>query len=70
MIPVVILIATFITVAIFFIKQLTVFFGFDKLDLSQVLISIIIGFVSVIWYELAKWQKRKRSAKVQQRYAR
>jgi Ca2+-transporting ATPase len=70
MIPVVILITTFITVAIFFIKQLTVFFGFDKLDLSQVLISIIIGFVSVIWYELAKWHKRRRSAKVQQRYAR
>lgn len=62
MIPVVILITTFITVVIFLIKRLTIFFGFDKLDLSQVSVSIVIGFISVIWYELVKWKKRRRSA--------
>jgi Ca2+-transporting ATPase len=60
MIPVVILITSFITIAIFFIKRLTVFFGFGNVDLTQVSVSIVIGFISVIWYELVKWKKRKR----------
>lgn len=64
MIPVITLITTVITVAIFLIKKLTVFFGFDKLDLFQTSVSIIIGFVSVIWYEVVKWKKRRRFTKI------
>jgi Ca2+-transporting ATPase len=64
MIPRVIFITISITVAIFFIKQLTIFFGFDKLDLFQLSVSVTIGFISVIWYELVKWQKRRHTAKI------
>ncbi|MGZ3822949.1 MAG: cation-translocating P-type ATPase, partial [Mucilaginibacter sp.] len=45
-----------ITIAILglllFVKILTKFFGFEPLNLPELLISITIGFVSVIWYEL------------------
>ncbi len=64
MIPTVILITSVITVAIFFIEKLTAFFLFGKLNLSQIWVGIITGFISVIWYELVKWQKRYRSAKI------
>jgi Ca2+-transporting ATPase len=51
-----------ITIAILglllFVKPLTKFFDFESLDASQLLISIGIGFVSVIWYEAVKWWKR------------
>ena len=51
-----------ITVAILglllFVKPLTNFFGFQTLNLSEILISVDIGFISVIWYELIKWGKR------------
>jgi P-type Ca2+ transporter type 2C len=40
------------------VKPLTRFFKFEYLNLSQLLISIGIGFVSVIWYEAIKWRKR------------
>ncbi|MEO8117163.1 MAG: cation-translocating P-type ATPase [Bacteroidota bacterium] len=41
-----------------FVKPLTKFFQFESLNLSQLLICIAIGFVSVIWFELVKWAKR------------
>lgn len=64
MIPVVILITTIVSAAIFAIGKLTVFFEFGKLNLHQLSISIIIGFVSVIWFELVKWQKRRHFARI------
>ncbi|MGZ3753284.1 MAG: cation-translocating P-type ATPase, partial [Mucilaginibacter sp.] len=58
-----------ITIAILglllFVKILTKFFGFEPLNLPELLISITIGFVSVIWYELIKWIKRIRSSRRQ-----
>ncbi|WP_435353126.1 cation-translocating P-type ATPase [Emticicia sp. SJ17W-69] len=51
-----------ITIAILslllFVKPLTKFFDFEALNLSQLLICIGIGFISVIWYEAVKWWKR------------
>ncbi len=51
-----------ITIAIcgllFYVKPLTHFFKFETLNLSQLLISVAIGFLSVIWYEVVKWRKR------------
>lgn len=48
-----------ITIAILslllFVKPLTKFFDFEALNLTQLLICIGIGFVSVIWYEAVKW---------------
>lgn len=44
-----------------FVKPLTVFFEFETMTVIQLLFSIGIGFLSVIWYEAVKWRKRKLS---------
>ena len=41
-----------------FIKPLAAFFLFESLSVSQLFISIGIGFLSVMWFELVKWRKR------------
>ena len=46
--------------ALLYVKPLTEFFGFEQMNISQLLISSGIGFLSVIWYEIIKWIKRKR----------
>jgi Ca2+-transporting ATPase len=47
-----------ITGLLLYLKPLTNFFQFQHLNLSQLSISIGIGFLSVIWYEVIKWRKR------------
>ncbi len=51
-----------ITIAIsgllLYVKPLTNFFKFETLNLSQLSISVAIGFLCVIWYEVVKWRKR------------
>ncbi len=53
-----------ITIAIFglliFVKPLASFFNFEAINIEQLLISIGIGFVFVIWFEIVKWRKRSR----------
>lgn len=49
-----------ITGLLLFIPPLTTFFSFEPLSFSQLSISIGIGFLSVIWYEVVKWRKRNR----------
>ncbi|SOE23417.1 Ca2+-transporting ATPase [Spirosomataceae bacterium TFI 002] len=44
---------------ILFVPPLTSFFEFETLNLLQIAISISIGFVSVIWFEIVKGLKRK-----------
>ena len=48
-----------ITGLLLFVKTFATFFGFVRPNVYQLLISIAIGFVSVIWYELVKWNKRR-----------
>jgi Ca2+-transporting ATPase len=43
---------------ILFVPPITLFFDFDPISLNQLLLSVSIGFISVIWYELVKWYKR------------
>ena len=56
---------TGITIAIvgllLFVAPLTKFFKFEKLSLLQLLLSMLIGFISVIWYEVVKWRQRSES---------
>ena len=61
LVPMVILITIAITSVIFFVEKLTAFFQFGKLNLVQLSVAIAVGFISVIWYELIKWQKRRYS---------
>ena len=54
----------FITIAIvallLYVKPLTIFFEFEKLNPSQLMICISVGFLSVIWFEVVKLVKRSR----------
>jgi P-type Ca2+ transporter type 2C len=49
-----------ITALLLYIKPFTVFFGFEYLNFQKIGISITIGFLSVIWYEVVKLVKRKK----------
>ena len=49
-----------ISTLLLYIKPLTDFFEFEQLQLSQLIICITIGFLSVIWYEFVKWIKRRK----------
>ncbi len=55
----------FVTIAIvgliLYVPALTRFFEFEPLDAKQLLICVVIGFASVIWFEGVKMVKRKKS---------
>ena len=46
-----------------YVKPITNFFSFQTLNLSQLFIAVLIGFVSVVWFELVKWLKRRKMMK-------
>ncbi len=60
MVLTIILITITLLVLMLFVKPLTVFFEFEQLNFIQVLLCITVGFVSVIWFEIAKFVKRKK----------
>ena len=45
-----------------YVKPAAAFFKFQSLNLSQLSISIVIGFFSVLWYEVIKWRKRTKGS--------
>ena len=57
-----VLFIVFMTIAlvgiILYVDPLTAFFEFETLNLTQLLISISIGFIAVIWFEVVKIIKR------------
>jgi hypothetical protein len=53
------LLAIFSVSLLLFVKPISLFFEFELLNTSQLLISIGVGFLSVVWFELVKWYKRK-----------
>jgi len=50
-----------ILAAILFIHPLTAFFEFERLPSDQIGLSVLVGFVSVIWYEIVKWRQRRQT---------
>lgn len=60
LIPLIIGITICITGLLLYVPTLTAFFEFDYLNVSQLLTSIAIGFISVIWYELVKINTRRK----------
>lgn len=50
-----------ITGLLIFVPVFARFFGFEMLNLSQILICIVVGFVAVIWYEFVKLKARQKS---------
>lgn len=57
----IILITIGIVGLILYIKPLTTFFEFETLNLNQLLICLLVGFISVIWFEMIKMIKRIRN---------
>ena len=60
-----VLLIIFATIAmvglILYVQPLTVFFEFEKLNLQQLVICLIVGFIAVIWFEIVKISKRKKT---------
>ncbi|EHQ28869.1 cation-translocating P-type ATPase [Mucilaginibacter paludis] len=56
----IIAITLLISVALIYFAPLTAFFGFEPLNVYQLITSMAIGFISVVWFELFKWRTRKR----------
>jgi P-type Ca2+ transporter type 2C len=52
-----------ITLLLLFVPPFTKFFGFERLDINQLGISVGIGMLSVLWFEIVKWWKRKQISK-------
>jgi Ca2+-transporting ATPase len=53
-----------ISASLIYIGPLTRFFGFEPLNMPNLLICSGIGFLSVIWFELFKWRKRLKAKNV------
>ena len=64
MVPAIIFITIAVVALLLFLKPLTAFFAFETPNLMQLLLSISVGFVSVIWYEIVKWFKRVQTKKM------
>lgn len=58
LVPIIIMITIAITGVLLYVKPLTTFFLFEHLSITNLSISIGIGFLSVIWYEVIKLIKR------------
>lgn len=63
LVPLIIGITIAITASLLYIKPLANFFSFSALSITQLSISIALGFVSVIWYEVVKWIHRMNAHK-------
>lgn len=58
LVPLIISINILLIMMMLFVPSVREFFRFDKISLTQITLSIVTGFVCVIWYELVKWNKR------------
>jgi Ca2+-transporting ATPase len=58
MVPMIIMLTIIIVGAILFFKPITTFFEFETISFQQLIICLLIGFISVIWFELVKGIKR------------
>jgi Ca2+-transporting ATPase len=63
MVGLIILITLFLSAFLLYFKPLSNFFALETLSLSQLMICIAIGIVSVIWFEGIKWWKRQLAVK-------
>lgn len=61
MVPLIILITVLLWSCMLFVKPLTVFCGFETLSVSQLVVAIGVGFVSVAWFEIIKIIRRNKN---------
>lgn len=58
-------ITIFITGLLLYVPVLSDFFGFQMLGILELSISIAVGFISVIWYELVKINTRRKNEHIE-----
>ena len=59
LVPIIVGITLGIITLLLFVPTLTRFFQFERISASQIGVSVGIGFLSVIWYEVVKFRKRQ-----------
>lgn len=59
LVPLIISITIVITALFVFVEPFIGFLKFERLSLTQTFLSIITGFLFVIWYEILKWIERR-----------
>lgn len=59
LVPLIISITIVITALFIFVEPFIGFLKFERLSLTQTFLSIITGFLFVIWYEILKWTERR-----------
>jgi len=62
LVPVIILVTIALMALLLFVKPLSSIFKFERLNVLQLLISIVTGFISVTWFEVVKFLKRRRAS--------
>ena len=60
LVPLIIGITLILSALLLFVPPLTRFFQFETLTLNQLGISVLVGMISVLWYEIVKGVKRAR----------
>ncbi|MGY5851719.1 cation-translocating P-type ATPase [Salegentibacter sp. F14] len=60
LVPLIIGISIAITGTIIYIPFFSQFFDFEKLNFEQLALSILTGFIAVIWFEAVKYYRRKK----------
>jgi Ca2+-transporting ATPase len=63
LVPIIVGITVGITLLLLFVPPFTKFFQFERLDINQLGISVGIGMLSVLWFEIVKWWKRHQISK-------
>lgn len=59
LIPLIIIITMLMLVTIFLVPVIRTFFGFEILTLRDWMICVFVGAISVLWFEVYKWMRRK-----------
>ena len=60
LVPVIIGATLVISGLLIFVKPLAAFFKFEALNVAELGVSVGIGFLAVIWYEIEKWRVRRK----------
>ncbi len=63
LVPIIVCITMGITLLLLFVPPLTKFFRFESLNIIQLSLSVGIGMLSVLWFEIVKWWKRNQISK-------
>lgn len=65
MVIIIIIITTIVLTLLLYVQPLSDFFQFERPSISQFAICAGVGFLSVIWIELAKWTRRNKDRRKQ-----